>query len=345
MNTGHWIQADKLRNFTLCLFEAAGTPHDIAETVSCILINANLKGHDSHGVLQIPGYMQQIEQKALIPDARPEILRQTPSVALVDAHRSWGHYAARWCMNFAMEKARATGIGAVSMTHSTHIGRLGEYAEQAEAEGFIGMVTLGWGGPGVGTAAPFGSSTRALSTNPIAFGIPTGDGRPFISDFATTMFANAKVLVYRIKGDKLPPGCIVDKHGEPSVAPEDFFDGGRLLVFGGYKGYALSLMTCLLGGLTGEFDPNTQRMGGTFFLAIDVRAFQPIEEYQRNARSFLDAIRTIPPAPGFSEVLVAGDPERRAQEERSRKGIELPEIIWTQLNACAEKFNLALEKE
>ena len=343
METGRLIKADKLRTLTSHLFEAAGTPSDIAETVSGILVNANLKGHDSHGVAHVPRYLEQIEQKGLIPDERPEILQQTTGTALVDARMGWGHYAARWSMNLGMEKARATGIGAVSLAHSTHIGRLGEYAEQAAAEGFIGMVTYGMGGPKFDGAAPYGGAGGALGTNPVAIGVPSGDGRPFISDFATTMLAASKIMIAQMKGTKLPPGCIVDKHGNPSVEPDDYSDGGKLLVFGGYKGYAFSLMTCLLGGLTSAFNPETQQMSGDFFLAIDVRAFQPLEAYQQNVGAFLDGIRSIPPADGFSEVLVAGDPERRVQEERSVKGIELPETLWNQLSEWGEKFGLELQ--
>jgi LDH2 family malate/lactate/ureidoglycolate dehydrogenase len=354
MKTELRVKAEKLQIFASRLFEAAGTPQDIAETVSEILVNANLKGHDSHGVLHIPGYISQIEQKHLIPDERPKILRQTPSTALVDARKGWGHYVARWSMALAMEKAHASGMASVSIAHCTHIGRLGEYAEQAAAKGYIGMVTGGWGGPGTGPAAPFGGSAKALSTNPIAVGVPTEDAAPFILDFATTMVANAKIHLAHIKGTKLPPGCIVDKHGQPSLEPTDYFDGGSLLIFGGHKGYALSLMTCLLGGLTGDFDPDThqmgstspqaiQQMGGVFLQAIDVRAFRPINDYQKHVRSFLDGIKAIPPAPGFSEVLVPGDVEQRAYQERSVKGVELPETVWKQLKACAEKFNLQLE--
>ena len=230
-----------------------------------------------------------------------------------------------------------------SIAHCTHIGRLGEYAEQAAADGFIGIVTVGGGGRGGGSAAPFGGSIKALGTNPIAVGVPTGDATPFILDFATTMIANGKIIVARNKGAKLPEGCIVDKHGNPSIEPDDYLSGGSLLIFGGHKGYALSLMTCLFGGLIGAFDPKTQRLGGTFLQAIDVRAFVPVFEYQNNVRCFLDGIKSIPPAPGFSEVLVPGEPERRAKEERLRKGIELPETVVSQLRECAEKFSLEME--
>jgi uncharacterized oxidoreductase len=337
MATSRRIQADVLRDFCTRLFKAVGTPPEIAEVVARILVNSDLKGHLSHGVYQIPGYIRGMEKKELIPDATPEIIRQTASTAFVDSHCGWGHYAGQWCMHLAIEKARATGMGAVSIVNSHHIGRLGEYAEQAAAEGFAAILVTG--GRSVGGASPFGGAEGALGTNPIAFGFPSADGRHFISDFATTAIAGAKIHIARIKGTTLPPGSIIDKHGHPSVDPEDFYDGGRLLVFGGYKGYAISLLTCLLGGLAGV-TPDSGDMGGTYFQAIDISAFQPLEDYQVAVKSFLNGIRSIPPAPGFSEVLVPGDPERNAEAEQLREGIELPEKIRQELLECAEKYNV-----
>ena len=342
MATSRRIQADSLRNFCTQLFKAVGTPSEIAEVVARILVNSDLKGHLSHGVFQIPGYIQSIENKGLIPDGTPEIVRQTASTAFVDSKLCWGHYAGRWCMDLAIEKARATGMGSVSITNSHHIGRLGEYAEQAAAAGFASLLVTG--GKSAGGASPFGGAEGALGTNPIAFGFPSADGRHFVSDFATTAIAGAKIHIARIKGAELPPGSIIDKHGHPSVDPEDFFDGGRLLVFGGYKGYAISLVTCLLGGLAGVV-PDSGDVGGTYFQAIDIDAFQPLEDYQAAVQSFLNDFRTIPPAPGFSEVMVPGDPERNKEAEQLREGIDLPEKICQELLEYAEKYNVTATLE
>ena len=341
------IQADTLRDYCARLFEAVGTPHEVAEVVAQILVDSDLKGHTSHGVSQIPtyteparaGYIDAIEHERLIPDGMPKLVRETPSTALVDGHVGWGHYAGRWCMDLAMHKARATGIGAVSLTRTHHIGRLGEFVEQAAADGFIGMVTSGWGGERRGGAVPFGGADGTLSTNPIALGVPSADGRHFISDFATTMLSGAKIHIARVKGAELPPGCIIDKHGQPSVDPGDLFDGGNMLVFGGYKGYAISLLTCLIGGLA-AVSSESERMGGTYFQAIDISVFQPLDAYKQAVNAFLDGIRSVPPAPGFSEVLVPGDLERQAEEKHSREGIELPEIVWKLILEHGKKYGV-----
>lgn len=341
------IQSATLRDYCTRLFKAVGTPNEVAEVVAQILVNSDLKGHTSHGVSQIPtyteparpGYIDAIEKARLIPDGMPELVRETASTALVDGHVGWGHYAGRWCMDLAMEKARATGMGAVSLTRTHHIGRLGEFVEQAAAKGFIGMVTSGWGGEDPGDAAPFGGAKGTLSTNPIALGVPSADGNHFISDFATTMLSGAKIHLARVKGTELPPGCIIDKHGQPSVNPGDFFEGGNMLVFGEYKGYAFSLLTCLIGGLA-AVSPDSERMGGTFFQAIDISVFQPLDAYQQAVNDFLAGIRSIPPAPGFSEVLVPGDPERQAEERQAREGIELPATVWTLILEHGKKYGV-----
>jgi len=342
MATSRRIHADRLRDFCTQLFKAVGTPPNIAAVEARILVNSDLKGHLSHGVFQIPGYIQSIENKGLVPDGTPEIVRQTASTAFVDSKLCWGHYAGEWCMNLAIEKARATGMGSVSITNSHHIGRLGEYAEQAAAAGFASLLVTG--GKSAGGASPFGGAEGALGTNPIAFGFPSADGRHFVSDFATTAIAGAKIHIARIKGTELPPGSIIDKHGYPSGDPEDFFAGGRLLVFGGYKGYAISLVTCLLGGLAGVV-PDSGDVGGTYFQAIDIGAFQPLEDYQSAVQSFLNDFRAIPPAPGFSEVMVPGDPERNKEAEQLREGIDLPEKICQELLEFAEKYSVTATLE
>ena len=220
MATGHRIQPDKLKTFVNQLCETAGTPPDIAEVVSRTLVNADLKGQTSHGALRMPSYLDGIEGKGLIPDAKPEILRQTPSTAAVDAHYGWGHYSAQWSMELAMEKAKTTAMGAVSLARNHHKGRLGEYVERAADAGFIGIVMLGWGGKDTGSGTPYGASARALAPNPIAIGVPSADDKPFIADFATTMVADGKMIVARMNDTKLPPGCVLDKHGQPSIEPE-----------------------------------------------------------------------------------------------------------------------------
>ncbi len=336
------VDADSLRTFAENLFLAAGTPPDIAEPVAEIVIRADLSGHPSHGVFRIIGYMSALERGHLVADARPELLNEKPGAASVDGKRGWGHYAARWSMDLAITKAKETGIACVSLRNYSHIGRLGEYVEQAAAAGCIGIITLGEGGRGVGPAAPFGGTETRLLTNPFTVGAPTGDDTPFVSDFATTVVANGKIRVAREEGRDLPPGAIVDSNHAPSVDPDDWFDDGQSVIFGGHKGYALSLATCLLGGLTGNFEPERARMHGVFLAAIDIAAFLPTDVYAENARAFLNGVTDNPPADGFDEVLAPGEPEHRSRAEKLANGIDVPVAVWRQLAEAAAKVGVAL---
>lgn len=332
-----------LRDAVEALFRAVGTPHDIASTVGEVLVNANLAGYDSHGVLHVPRYLEQAAGGTVVADARPVVLKEGGGSALLDAARGWGAYGARESMSLAVKKARANGVGVVSLANSRHIGRLGQYVEDAAADGMISMVSFGEGAPGRHLAAPFGSTRRALSTNPVAFGVPTGDDAPFVLDYATTGIANAKAWVLHDQGKPLPPGCALDKNGIGTTDPAAYLDGGSLVIFGGHKGYALSLLTCLLGGLNGAFDLAAHSMGGPFFLALDVNAFQPILDYQRAVRDFLDAMRALPPAPGFDRVLVPGDYERQCRKERREYGIPLPQVVRAELGGWARQLGLNLD--
>lgn len=337
--------ASYLRRISRNLFAAAGTPDDIAAAVSEILVNANLAGHDSHGVQFVPTYLDRIEAGEIAQAARPEIVRESSTTMHVDGHLGFGHNMSRQSMQWAIDKARRAAVCCVTFENTTHIGRLGEYAEQAARAGCVTVITLGWAGSGGTQVVPFGGASCALGTNPIAVGIPTGDDAPFVIDFASSVIAGGKILVARDKGVDLPPGAVVDKDGRPSTDPSVYFDGGSLLPFGGHKGYALSLYFSLIGGLAGGFASEDSAMSGLFMQVYDVAAFSPLAEYQSQVRSVLDAVKATPPAPGFDEVLVPGDFESRSRQQRLAEGIEVPSDTFDKIEAWAEKLNVPLDRE
>ncbi len=339
------FHAPYLHAISRTIFVAAGASKHIANEVSEILVNAHLAGHDSHGVLRIPAYIRGIDSGHIKPSAEPTIIAETDNTLRVDGNGTFGHYVSRWSMRKAITKAKTSASCCVSIFNTGHIGRLGEYAEAAVAEGCIGLITVGKGGKGAGPTVPYGGSEGTFSTNPIAIGVPTGDDTPFIIDFATSVIAEGKIQVARSKGTDLPEGCILDKHGEPSVKPAEFYDGGALLAFGKHKGYALAMITCLLGGLAGTFNADTGEMGGIYMQTIDVNAFTPIADYQKGVRAFLDVIKSTPPASGFEEVLAPGDYESRYRTERLTNGIEIPDTINKQLQDCADKFGVSIGEE
>jgi uncharacterized oxidoreductase len=339
----HPVRADYLQDLTRRIFVAAGTPEQIAADVAEILVNANLTGHDSHGVLRIPWYLEAVEKGEIIPPAEPSVLKETASTLLVDGRRGFGHYVARWAMDRAIGKAEQAGVCCVSMTRLNHIGRLGEYAEQAARAGSIGIVTWGSAEPGQEATVPYGGTKGALGTNPIAAGVPAGERPPFILDYATSIFAVGLMLGARSGGVDLPHGSLIDMHGRASVRPEDFYEGGYVLPAGGHKGYALSLLNCLLGGLSGQFDAQRVALEGGFMLVVNVGAFLPPADYQRAVAALFGGVKSTPPAEGFHEILIPGEPEDRSRTQRLAEGIDVPPTIWSQIADAAQKLGVSVD--
>ncbi len=330
--------AQQLRELTQNIFTAAGAPADLAGEMAEALVGANLAGHDSHGVIRIPAYLNQIKEGSLDPTARPTVLRETATTALVDGCWGFGHVAAKFATDVAIRKAKQSHTAAVSIVRCNHIGRVGQWASQAAAQDVIAMVVVGgWGGStsryGAGIAAPFGGAQRALSTNPISIGIPGGETPDMLVDFATTVVAEGKLQVARAKGAPVPEGAILDKDGRPTTDANQFYEGGMLLPFGGHKGYGLAMVVEMLGGaLTpgDELNGGGQRGGGVIW-ALDAFAFRSPESYRENADFVLDRIKGIKPAEGFDEVLLPGEPELRSAEARLKEGIPIADATWTAL--------------
>ena len=324
---------------------AVETPRHIADTVSGILVNANLSGHDSHGVLRITSYLDMMANDRLRPQVEPQVVKETDTTFVVNAGFGFGHFTAQKSVELAIDKAKRFNVACASLYDTTHIGRLGEYLEVAARAGCISIITFGTGQRGAWPVVPFGGAVGGLGTNPIAIGCPTGDDSPFVADIATSVIAEGKLRVARSKGANVPEGHILDKHGNPTVKTMDFYDGGSLLPFGAHKGYALSLVTCLLGGLCEDFDIEKGSMGGVFMQVINVEAFTPLEKYQQAVQAFLESMRATPAAPGFDEVLVPGDFESRCRAERLVSGIDLPDTIYQKLQEHATELNISLGED
>jgi hydroxycarboxylate dehydrogenase B len=334
------LSAEQLRGVATGILAAVGTPPDIAARVSEILVNADLAGHSSHGVARLPSYLEEVAEKKVAVGERPQVLRETAATAVLDARRGWGHFAADRGMQIAIDKARQTGVGAVTMGRCPHVGRLGEYVEMAAAAGCIGLATLGYGGRNLGWSAPYGGRDKMLMTNPIAIGVPSAAGAPFLLDFATTTASRGKIKVAQAKGESLPEGWILDGEGRASTNPEDFAAGGFLTFAGAHKGYALCLAACLLGGLSGGFQAEHARMGGVYLQAMQIDAFLPAASHGGNSDQFLAAIRNSRPVDGDRPVLVPGDLEAQSRDRQRRDGIDVSDKIWRGIEALTRKYQI-----
>lgn len=339
----HLVEAGQLEAMTKQIFADAGTPDDLAGVVARHLVKANLSGHDSHGVIRIPAYLKQIEEGRMTPGSRPEVIHETVATAVVDGKRTFGQVAAAFAMDVALKKAKEAGTGAVSIRRCNHIGRLGDYGEQAAEQSCVAIVMYGSAGPNSGHSAPFGGAARHLGTNPWSVGVPAGETHPVVLDFATSVVAEGKIQVARAKHAPLPPGSIVDKDGKPSTNAEDFYAGGMILPAGGHKGYALSVIAALVGaGLTAESPVTGGRGGGVFMVAVDPKAFGGTEVFTSTVDNLTEAVRAVPPAPGFSEVMLPGGPEAKSRAERRENGVPIAPDTWDLLVAAAQKANVAV---
>ncbi len=339
--------AEQLTKIGYEIFLRVGAPEATARRVSTALVDANLTGHDSHGVFRIMEYLERIENKEINPAGTPGVLGENGGMALVDGNWGFGQVSAEYATKLAIEKSREHKIAGVGVVRCSHIGRLGEYSTLAARSGVIALVTAGGFGVPPG-AAPFGGSKAALSTNPISMGFPATQVPMVLMDFATTQVAAGKIRVAADKGEQLPPGCILDAEGRPTTDPQEFFNGGTMQHFGGHKGYGLSVAVDLLGGaLTGapfyaesQIGKSIYGTSGTFIVAIDPEAFRPLGDFHSLADGLIRRIRDIPPAPGVREVLIPGEPELRTFEQRSTEGIPLPEQTWEQIVDAATKLGV-----
>jgi hydroxycarboxylate dehydrogenase B len=351
------MTAESLEAFVAGIFRAVGAEEAVAAEVAHHLVDAELSGHDSHGILRVARYVNSCETGVLHPGAHPVVMRERGTGALIDAQRSFGIYSTRFALDWVLDAARAHGIGAAAIRHSTHIGRLGAYTERAAAQGMIGIVTLGFAGPGLGNVVPFGGKRGFLSTNPWSIGFPSASGPPMIYDAATSAIPEGKVMAAKLKGVQLPPGTIVDRDGNPTTNPQDHYDGGSLLSLGGelfgHKGFGLGLAAAMMGGLAIIDDPapvlpvGSARtpdphglMAGVFVLALDPDLFGERDRYAQLVADNLSALRAQEPARGSARVVAPGEPEARSREARLRDGIEIPAPIWDELTALGKRLGV-----
>ncbi|MSQ42042.1 MAG: Ldh family oxidoreductase [Dehalococcoidia bacterium] len=344
------IDAKALRDYVQRLFERAGTPPADGAVVAAHLVEANLKGHDSHGVVRAPAYLQSLASGLTTAGAPVRVERESATTALVDGGWNFGQVVARRAMELAIAKARASGVGVAVAYRATHAGRIGAYVEQAVAEGLIGIAMANNHGSGH-LVAPFGGREPRLSTNPIAAGFPTGDrSRPWVLDMATAVTAEGKLRVALNQGRRVPPGWLLDAGGHATEDPAVFYGPprGAILPLGGdagHKGFGLSMLVEGLAGAlspAGVSRPNAERGGnGLFLLALDPERLGGLAAFVTAFDGLIEWVQRSPFAVGVDEVLVAGEPERRAEAERRTGGIPIDETTWAQLVAAGAGLGVA----
>jgi LDH2 family malate/lactate/ureidoglycolate dehydrogenase len=337
------VPAADLREFTKGVFIAAGLPSEDAALEAEVLVWANLRGVDSHGVLRIPWYVELIDRGDMNPRPTIRVERETAATVLIDGDRALGPVVTTVAMRRAIEKARTAGIGWAVIRNTTHQGAMAYYALMAVEAGMAGIAIV-CSPPNM---APFGARAAGVHNSPISIAVPAGRHRPLCLDMATSVAAGGKLSLARDKGIPLPPGWALDGAGQPTT---DAHQAKILLPFGGPKGSGLAMMfetlTSLMVGnpllgpaLGGEAGAGRHRQNSVV-AAIDVGAFTDLAAYRAEVDRLIDGLRALPRADGITEILVPGEPEDRTTAERERRGVPLPAGTVENLRRVAARFRV-----
>ena len=331
---------DVIQDHVQSILAAAGTPPDIAEFMAYSLVLADLSGHPSHGVIRIPQYLELIRAGRVVPDARPSLVKDSSATALVSGNKGFGHFTAKYAIELSVAKAQAHGVALVGLCEVNHLGRVGQWAEMAAEAEILAIMAVG-GGAGAGAGAPFGGAARALSTNPIAAGVPNPHGHAIVMDFATTSTAEGKLRVARDKGAQVPPGQILDREGNPTTDPADFYAGGMMLPAAGHKGYGLALLVEALGAaVTGTFAAESGLLMGGSIIAIDPGSLVGSAPYGNGVGQLVERMHATPAAVGFEQVLVPGEPESLNRAQNRAAGIEIAAATASDIRDAAAKLGV-----
>ena len=351
---------ESLQSFTESLLQHIGCSTDDAKLAAEVLLSADLRGIDSHGIARLSGYVRLWEAKRINTKPNIKVVHETPSTAVVDGDAGLGLVVGPKAMEIAMEKARIAGTGWVAVRNSNHFGIAGYHAMKGLQYDMIGMAMTN-ASPLV---APTFSTERLLGTNPIAVAIPAGKQPPFVADFATTTAANGKLEILQRKGQDAPLGWIQQKDGEPTPNAHALKDGGALLPLGSdrehgsHKGYCLGawvdIFSAVLSGanygpwvppFVSFLAPPADPVGsgiGHFFGAMRVDAFRPATEFKEHMDNWINRFRAAKPVAGQDRVMIPGDPEREMETARLTNGIPVNDKVVADLEGLAVKYGIAL---
>jgi hydroxycarboxylate dehydrogenase B len=341
--------AERLVEFSTSLLAAGGLSPDEAALVGRSLVGANLRGHDSHGVMRIPGYLDQVAKREIVPGAPLSVIRETSDALVADGHWGFGQTQAQRLTGKLIDKALAGSVAIGTLVHASHIGRLGEYCEMAAEAGLVSIVMANTHGHARRVAPPGGKAPR-LGTNPLAIGAPHRDGA-LLLDFGTSATAEGKVRVKRIAGQMCPDGWLLDSEGHPTNDPHTLYGKppGTILPMGGdqaYKGFGLGLMVeifagALSGGVCIRETPINQNGNCVLMLLLNPGGLGGAAHFSDEVQALTEFIRSCPTVAGVQEILLPGDPERRAAALRGAHGIPLDEGNWNELVKLAAKLQVA----
>ena len=312
------------------------------------LREANLAGHDSHGVIAIPTYIDRVKAGHIVPSAQWAIVRESPTTTVIDGHWGFGFHVNAKAMALTIEKAKTANVAACTVFRQSHVGRLATYPMMAMREGMIGIATAD-SGRSPKHVAPFGGEPR-LGTNPISIAVPSDLSGPFCLDMATSAVAAGKISLAVARSEQIPKGWIIDAAGRHTTGPKDFRKGGALLPLGGTEGYkgsglaAIVEVLCgLLTGLGFGVEPTGRHNDGCFMAVFNVAAFRPLQDFKKEVAEFARYLKSTPPSEGSIGVFYPGEIEYLREQERRKNGIEVEDATWDKLRALATEYKIADE--
>ena len=349
------IKVENLIDFVADVFAHAESSQEEARRIASYLATANLTGHDSHGVIRVPVYIRWKKTGSVVPNQTAEVVVDIPSLAVVDGKFGYGQTVAPVAVQIGIDKCKKAGLAAVALRNAGHIGRVGDWAEMAAAEGLVSVHFVNAAGSLL--VAPFGGVEKRLSTAPYCVGIPRAGEEPIVLDFATSIVAEGKCLVASRGGKKLPDGALIDSDGtlsdDPRVlygpytpdGPRDHTAGtGAIRAFGEHKGSGLAFICELLGGAltgTGATAANRRFANGMLAFYIDPKVVDVSNVFDDEITRYVDFIRATKPVAGVEQVLVPGDPERKTRAERARNGVPLPDDTWAAIVNTAREVGVS----
>ena len=343
------VQADRLTTIGSALLRAAGASPEEAQAVAVGCVNANLAGHDSHGIIAVPTYIGRIKAGHIVPGAKWTIVQESPATTVIDGHWGFGFHVNAKAMQLTIDKAKTTNVAACTVFRQSHVGRLAAYPLMAAREGMIGLATAD-SGRSAKAVAPFGGREARLGTNPISIAVPSDLEAPFYLDMATSAVAAGKVMLAAARGEQIPEGWLVDSDGKATTDPTRLRKGAALLPLGGtegYKGSGLAAMVevlCgLLTGLGFGVEPTGRHNDGCFMAVFKVDAFRPLAQFKKEVADFARYLKATPPAAGSSGVLYPGEVEHLREQERRKSGIDVEDATWEKLRTLAGEYRLAAE--
>ncbi len=342
----HVFEANRLRAAVRQVVTGFGSLSREIDDVTDNLIEANLRGHDSHGIGLLRLYTDSCLAGGLRANQHVEVELDAGAMLRLHGRSGFGQTIGREAMELGIVRAQQLGCCVMALGHSHHLGRIGAWAEMAVAQGLVSLhFTNVIARPIV---APYGGADARFGTNPFTAGIPLAGREPFILDFATSVIAQGKTRVAHNKGEAVPPDHLIDDQGRPTTDPRYSVvePWGAILAFGAHKGYGLAAMCELLGGALAaglslhdrEVQPRV--LNGMLTVIIDPRALGGAQAFENEALAFIDWVRASPPREGFDAVRIAGDPERETRAKRLRDGVPVDATTWQQILEAGERLGV-----